>query len=185
MASVAAWARSPRPAIPTRAGCWSKRSGTSAGCYGRASRSCGRRQGQSAAVRVRADASGRRLHARLGSSRRTRQAAHDRRRRRRSRAGRPLLGVGDDGVTAHRQRLGEGSAPAQKDARSDRGTATSSPSQATLDSREQLRSSPRTTRSCGPDPRISAPTRRVDETAYALPHRNKEGPANTGLHRRT
>ncbi len=95
--------------------------------------------------------------------------------------GRPLLGVGDDGVTAHRQRLGEGSAPAQKDARSDRGTATSSPSQATLDSREQLRSSPRTTRSCGPDPRISAPTRRVDETAYALPHRNKEGPANTGL----
>ncbi len=62
--SGAGWARSPRPATHTPAGCWSRRPGSSGGRCARARRSRGAAQGQPAAVRARADQSARRLHQR-------------------------------------------------------------------------------------------------------------------------
>ena len=63
----------------------------------------------------------------LARARGPRQAAHDRGRRRRTRARRPLLGAGDDALAAVPQRPGEESAPAQTRGAT-RGTAMSSPS---------------------------------------------------------
>ena len=50
----------------------------------------------------------------------------------------------------------------------------SRPDWATLDSRERLRSSSSHTRSCGPDPRISAATQPVDKLPPRSPRRNKK-----------
>jgi hypothetical protein len=91
--SAAGWARSPRPATRTHAGCWSKRPGTSGGRSAPAQHSSG------------ADKS--------RGKRRTIVAG-----RRRTRARRTLLGAGDDDV-AESSAARRGERTGAKDARSD------------------------------------------------------------------
>ena len=73
-----------------------------------------RRAGKSLAVRAQAERKRPPTARTLAGARGPRQATHDRRGRRRTRARRTLLGTRNDGVAADPQRLGEESAPANR-----------------------------------------------------------------------
>ncbi len=136
-----------------------------------------RRQGQPAVVRARADkAAAGYTHA----GTRSRVAASGARSSRsRSHASSPATAGHSRPCRPHPQRPDEESAPA-KDARSDPRDSYEQPARATLDSRERPPLLTSHTRSCGPDPRISAVTL-ASTTAGALSPPNEEDPQIAGL----
>ena len=135
-----------------------------------------RRTGKSLAVRAQADSSARRLHG-AGTARGPRQAALDRRGRRRARARRTLLGARDDGVAAPpTARRGERTGAPTRGAT--RGNTVSSPNR------------PRSPPENGPAPHLAHPVMRhqpahmsrdtaVDDSRCAPP---AEPPANQRGH---